>query len=233
MVRQKVKGTGHKQPADAKTEPNFYAMPPLESAGSSTAPSHYFGGEGGYLPPQQQQQQQPQERQGSPVMAPTFSGRNMEQQQQRQGSPMMSTSPTYSSRNVEQEQQQQGSSLSATSPPAYGERNVVQTYSQQYSPRGPRYQQLPPVLDSPASPGLHGAAHLLQGIASGYGAANLRMPDSSSLGPAASDDDQQGAGSDSTSSQQHQGTPVSFLQPRLSSPPSSYKQQEYSSLEKH
>lgn len=28
MVRQKVKGTGHKQPADADTEPNFYVMPP-------------------------------------------------------------------------------------------------------------------------------------------------------------------------------------------------------------
>mmetsp|Transcript_20417 Transcript_20417/g.33366 ORF Transcript_20417/g.33366 Transcript_20417/m.33366 type:complete len:610 (-) Transcript_20417:63-1892(-) len=29
MVRQKVKGTGHKQPTDASTEPNFYAMPPV------------------------------------------------------------------------------------------------------------------------------------------------------------------------------------------------------------
>mmetsp|Transcript_45425 Transcript_45425/g.110040 ORF Transcript_45425/g.110040 Transcript_45425/m.110040 type:complete len:528 (+) Transcript_45425:152-1735(+) len=28
MQRQKVKGTGHKQPADAQTEPNFYAMAP-------------------------------------------------------------------------------------------------------------------------------------------------------------------------------------------------------------
>ena len=30
MVRQKVKGTGHKQPADASSEPNFYEMPALE-----------------------------------------------------------------------------------------------------------------------------------------------------------------------------------------------------------
>ena len=30
MVRQKVKGTGHKQPSDASSEPNFYAMPPVE-----------------------------------------------------------------------------------------------------------------------------------------------------------------------------------------------------------
>ena len=36
MVRQKVKGTGHKQPADAQTEPNFYALPPV-SAGSGSA----------------------------------------------------------------------------------------------------------------------------------------------------------------------------------------------------
>lgn len=38
MVRQKVKGTGHKQPADAQTEPNFYALPPtIGSASSSPA----------------------------------------------------------------------------------------------------------------------------------------------------------------------------------------------------
>lgn len=30
MQRQKVKGTGHKQPADAQTEPNFYAMSPSQ-----------------------------------------------------------------------------------------------------------------------------------------------------------------------------------------------------------
>lgn len=30
MVRQKVKGTGHKQPSDASSEPNFYAMPPIK-----------------------------------------------------------------------------------------------------------------------------------------------------------------------------------------------------------
>jgi len=34
MVRQKVKGTGHKQPADAQTEPNFYALPPPTGGGS-------------------------------------------------------------------------------------------------------------------------------------------------------------------------------------------------------
>jgi len=32
MNRQKVKGTGHKQPSDASSEPDFYAIPPLDSA---------------------------------------------------------------------------------------------------------------------------------------------------------------------------------------------------------
>lgn len=35
MARQKVKGTGHKQPADASSEPNFYEMTPLEQAPSA------------------------------------------------------------------------------------------------------------------------------------------------------------------------------------------------------
>jgi hypothetical protein len=30
MARQKVKGTGHKQPTDASTEPNFYSMKPVQ-----------------------------------------------------------------------------------------------------------------------------------------------------------------------------------------------------------
>lgn len=36
MVRQKVKGTGHKQPTDASTEPNFYAMPPVTQMTGTT-----------------------------------------------------------------------------------------------------------------------------------------------------------------------------------------------------
>ncbi len=36
MVRQKVKGTGHKQPTDASTEPNFYAMPPVTQITGTT-----------------------------------------------------------------------------------------------------------------------------------------------------------------------------------------------------
>jgi len=38
MNRQKVKGTGHKQPADAQTEPNFYNMPPQPHWQQPTSP---------------------------------------------------------------------------------------------------------------------------------------------------------------------------------------------------
>jgi hypothetical protein len=37
MVRQKVKGTGHKQPTDVESEPNFYSMPPVHEV--PTVPS--------------------------------------------------------------------------------------------------------------------------------------------------------------------------------------------------
>mmetsp|Transcript_19364 Transcript_19364/g.44892 ORF Transcript_19364/g.44892 Transcript_19364/m.44892 type:complete len:603 (+) Transcript_19364:203-2011(+) len=35
MQRQKIKGTGHKQPADVQTEPNFYNMAPSQTCGPS------------------------------------------------------------------------------------------------------------------------------------------------------------------------------------------------------
>ena len=37
MIRKKVKGTGHNQPADAQTEPNFYALSPLTPEIQSTS----------------------------------------------------------------------------------------------------------------------------------------------------------------------------------------------------
>jgi hypothetical protein len=46
MVRQKVKGTGHKQPTDVTTEPNFYKMPlilPLDQVASSRATARECG----------------------------------------------------------------------------------------------------------------------------------------------------------------------------------------------
>eukprot|EP00804_Cyclotella_cryptica_P019519 CCRYP_006667-RA/>CCRYP_006667-RA protein AED:0.06 eAED:0.06 QI:474/1/1/1/1/1/2/1893/812 len=50
MVRQKVKGTGHKQPTDIASEPNFYAMPSVEPLPEAVA---------SYSSTMQQQQQQP------------------------------------------------------------------------------------------------------------------------------------------------------------------------------
>lgn len=164
MARQKVKGTGHKQPADAKTEPNFYEMRPAESA-----------------PPPQ-------------GLAPhNFS--SIDDQQQQVPAPLV-----------------QHASVAV----APSRRALVDPYSSPWV-----YAQPPPgsVLDSPASPGLHGAAHLLQGIASGY--LNLSLPSEGSLGPAAATEstntDDEG---DILTSPQRQRTPVSFLQPRLPSPSS-------------
>lgn len=41
MNRQKVKGTGHKQPTDASTEPNFYCMPAPSGPAPQTIPVQY------------------------------------------------------------------------------------------------------------------------------------------------------------------------------------------------
>ena len=160
MARQKVKGTGHKQPADAKTEPNFYEMRPTDTAQPQGAAPHNFG--------------------------------STEDQQQPEPAPMLQHAPV------------------ATAP---ARRNVVDAYSSPW-----HFPQPPPgsVLDSPASPGLHGAAHLLQGIASGY--VSLRMPSDTSLGPPAAAEREKSDEGDSSSSQQQPRAPASFLQPRLSSP---------------
>jgi hypothetical protein len=44
MQRQKVKGTGHKQPADAQTEPNFYSMPSSQALPPDFPPSRAAAG---------------------------------------------------------------------------------------------------------------------------------------------------------------------------------------------
>jgi hypothetical protein len=43
MQRQKVKGTGHKQPADAQTEPNFYTMPPSHAQHPQPPTTTHYG----------------------------------------------------------------------------------------------------------------------------------------------------------------------------------------------
>jgi len=157
MARQKVKGTGHKQPADAKTEPNFYLMPPVESfipanAALTVPPRHNFGSTAGTFP------------------------------------------PSFGAASLPPQAAAMGRSL----------------------------------YESPASPGLHGAAHLLQGIASGYHTLNLPRPPLGGVA-AVPDGDTSSNEQDDTAleastdpEQQHQGRPASFLQPRLSNP-SSYE----------
>jgi len=160
MTRQKVKGTGHKQPADVKTEPNFYLMPTVESGVPAAAAAHNFG----------------------------------------------SSSAADGVANA---------------PPVFA--SVFDTGA---SSRLPSLS----ALDTPASPGLHGAAHLLQGIASGYGSLQLPRPPTT-LGQQQQSGESQGglgesqgtgaaATSSSSAEQQHQGSPASFLQPRLSKPSS-------------
>ncbi|KAL7539466.1 hypothetical protein ACHAXR_009323 [Thalassiosira sp. AJA248-18] len=46
MQRQKVKGTGHKQPTDVTSEPNFYAMPSLSEGGGGGEQRQQQGGNG-------------------------------------------------------------------------------------------------------------------------------------------------------------------------------------------
>jgi HSF-type DNA-binding len=94
MMRQKVKGTGHKQPADAASEPNFYAMPLV--------------------------QPEPEEN-----------------------------------------------------PYDMGLANYEMTLAY---PHMAMSEASAAVLHHPGSPGLHGAAHLLQGIATGFAYSNLPPP---------------------------------------------------------
>ena len=153
MTRQKVKGTGHKQPADAKTEPNFYVMPPVEAKSPNVAAAalHNFGSSSGY------------------ESVPDFDG-------------------------------------------SHGYAGTAGLSSSAAAGAAAHY-------DYPLSPGLHGAAHLLQGIASGYNP--LRLPQAPVLGPpgsaAAGLDELEQDGAD-----QGNHPPFSFLQPRLTKP-SSYE----------
>jgi hypothetical protein len=190
MARQKVKGTGHKQPADAKTEPNFYDMRPADEAAEMAA-MHSF-------------------------------------QMSMDGSSHHTQLP-LSQTSLFQDLTPAMTMMSPAPIPAYNAHNsAVATYS---SPAW-TFRQPPPlgsVLDSPASPGLHGAAHLLQNIASGYTTANaplLQMPSvEASLGPPAAADTSSatqidGSGNDASSMDPpNQRRPATtFLQPRLSSP---------------
>jgi hypothetical protein len=179
MARQKVKGTGHKQPADAKTEPNFYEMRPAESAVSAQrgAALHNFSAEDRPL--------------------------QLRQQLHEEVAPLWQELPS-------------AAAAAAATSTAPARRNTIDPYAstQAWNYPQPAYGSVP---DSPASPGLHGAAHLLQNIASGY-VSNLRMPTDSALGPPATGTGDVEEGEPTPSQAPTPRRPASFLQPRLSSP---------------
>lgn len=167
MSRQKVKGTGHKQPADAKTEPNFYDMnsynntapvPTLQHAQDDTM-SHSVG---------------------------IIEGSAKLLNQQNRGTMVPCSSSQATSSQV---------------------RTVVSSTNSNLSRRNVPTDS---ILDSP---GLHGAAHLLQGIASGYMNTNLQMPSSESLPLATGKQSDDLSGDDSDEIRQ---AASSFLQPRVS-----------------
>jgi hypothetical protein len=172
MIRQKVKGTGHKQPADVKTEPNFYEMSFATNV-SISDPS-----------------MQPQPSLSQSVA--DIPGRSSLGYSEYSLSSSLSLRPDHS--HVEERHE---SSLTFESE----ERDMQNTHVPADS-----------VLDSP---GLQCAAHLLQGIASGYTSNKLRIPASDALsagleGRTFSD----GVSSDQLNEDGRRS--IGFLKPRLS-----------------
>ena len=183
MTRQKVKGTGHKQPADAKTEPNFYEM-----SGSAVSSSSSFSQTTSVLnrsvishphPPSIPVQL---ERQGFDDLNDPIG------QLQRQHIPH-----AYNSDEVT-------------------EKNIVSMAT-----GGSHHTRIPvdSILDSP---GLQCAAHLLQGIASGYRNSNLHIPTGDALATGGLDD---GTGKEVVTFERSNDDKckrmsTTFLQPRLS-----------------
>lgn len=156
MTRQKVKGTGHKQPADAKTEPNFYEMsaPSLSSSTTTiqqpapkptsltrvTSQLSYAS----QLPPQQ-----------------SSSSQSMLDNHELQNIDTMNESTCRMQPQQLQYDVHHRGTMNSVSLETY--RSNIRSDS---------------ILDSP---GLQCAAHLLQGIASGYIKNNLNIPTSDAL----------------------------------------------------
>jgi len=115
MKRQKVKGTGHKQPADPNTEPNFYIMRPVQSQAPPSLP---------------------------PPPPPALSENNLKEP----------PSPPHG-------QQYEG-------------QQVHQRHLQERPPKN--IQQSPPL--SPGIQSVHGAAHMLRGIATGQPYRGVILP---------------------------------------------------------
>jgi HSF-type DNA-binding len=177
MVRQKVKGTGHKQPADAKTEPNFYLMPIV---GEPNTTLHGFQHHESMMEPQ--------------VLYTAASG-------------MVETVDPRPAVCVSAAAFAAGTATNPSAETCYSAPAPADGFYSTSSRN--MYSRLPPVTlgpTSPMSPGLRGAAHLLQGIAAGH-AGTLSMPMVSL------------SADSSTLSKDNETDPptTSFLQPRISS----------------
>jgi hypothetical protein len=169
MVRQKVKGTFRKQPADASSEPNFYAMPAVQPEQSSS--DAYAGATtlplattiGGALPTslynQQQQQQHPA---GIPPASPD---------------------------TIRQRYQIPAASAPSTVQPCGGAPHHYQaavsdaTMTISEASMAAHHHRSASLPMSPGLASVHGAAHLLHGIASGFKSPSITA--AAFLGPAA------------------------------------------------
>jgi hypothetical protein len=185
MVRQKVKGTFRKQPADASSEPNFYAMPPVqpEVESPSSADAAYGA------------------RYKATILPPDVS---------------IGAAPQllYGQQQIHQHHQEQEPTLSHLAPGGTLPMHHASVPSTLQHGRSPPAQSASATTMSsmavhhdpsslPTSPGLasvHGAAHLLQGIASGFkssaaaflGPAAASTPTTSSLDPRHQQQQQEG-----------------------------------------
>lgn len=218
MARQKVKGTGHKQPADAATEPNFYYMRPIEPIPEP------IRNEGDNVPlpepetvstttglPEPEQQDLNEDSYALPP--PPL------RQQRQQGGYLPSGNlgfpfPPQTSWSDEfpLHQNQEREEPSGEAPPP--QTASFRDSPPQDQPSTQRKYPAPPpgvVLDSPCSPGLHGAAHLLHGIALSN-QSSLKMPSTDNLGARESESDDK-------------ASPSSFLKPRISSPGAQLRKQ--------
>lgn len=191
MTRQKVKGTGHKQPADAKTEPNFYEMSlssiphaPRTATTSISLNSNSVSRAHPSTSPNPPAKQPIKHELHSSDYLNESDGRSQPQQIQQ----------VYGGH--------EGSERKAVSGDTYGS----------------RLTRIPAdaVLDSP---GLQCAAHLLQGIASGFIHNNLHIPTSDALttaGGLENGTEKDVVSFERSSDDNSNRRSTTFLQPRLS-----------------
>lgn len=198
MTRQKVKGTGHKQPADVKTEPNFYTMSPVAT---SQRKDYYLG--------------EPSSQNVARLATPAPYA-----QRSQPFVPLLRQSSTEQLGHYERRQPNRNSPSTDNIDDHTGV-----TPSTHVDRDGPAQIQNHR-NDFPLSPGLQNAAHLLRGIASGAFHIPDRTPflqddeqKADHAMPKIGDDrlSQDNAPENSLSLLSSKNSSVAFLKPRLSS----------------